>query len=296
MIDLVKSMQMFVAVVDKGSFAAAAEYLDTSTAAVSRYVSALESHLGARLLNRTTRRLSLTDSGHEFYSRAQLILADIADAEAVAGQQALQPKGLLRISAPVSYGIHELGRLLPGFRQQFPELQLDIDLSDRFVDLVNDGIDVAIRITRTLNPQLVARRIGRIDSIVCASPGYLAKHGTPTTPDELMSHETLGYSLLSSGDNLTFYDKNDVQVQVKIQPNVHASNGEILKALALADTGIIIQPSFIVKNDIEQGRLVPLITNWHMDEFYVYAVYLTRRHLSAKVRVFIDYLLENLSS
>ena len=144
MIDLVRSMQMFVAVVDKGSFASAAEYLDASTAAVSRYVSALESHLGVRLLNRTTRRLSLTDSGHEFYSRAQLILADIADAEAVAGQQALQPKGLLRISAPVSYGIHELGRLLPGFRQRFPELQLDIDLSDRFVDLVNDGIDVAM--------------------------------------------------------------------------------------------------------------------------------------------------------
>jgi DNA-binding transcriptional LysR family regulator len=291
-IDMTKSMQTFVAVVDQGSFASAAEYLNTSTAAVSRHISGLESHLGVRLLYRTTRRLSLTESGQEFYTRSLSILSDLAEAEAVVGQQDLQPKGLLRISAPLAYGIHEFGKLLPEFRLRYPELHLDIDLTDRFVDLVNDGIDVAIRISRSLNSQLVARKISRIDMIMCASPAYLDRKGIPHHPEDLVEHEILSYSLLSSGDNWSFTHKQGEKIEIRIQSKVHASNGDILKILALADGGIIIQPSFIVKKEIEHGSLIPILTDWSMDEFNVYAVYLSRKYLSAKVRSFIDFLVE----
>lgn len=179
MIDMMKAMQAFVAVIDKGNFVSAAEMLNTSTAAISRQISGLESHLGARLMHRTTRRLSLTDAGQEFYSRSQTILNDVAEAEAVVGEQVLQPKGTLRISAPLSYGIHRLGPLLTGFRKRYPELQLDIDLSDRVVDLANEGIDVALRISRSLTSQLIARKLHDIPMVVCASPTYLKQHAPP---------------------------------------------------------------------------------------------------------------------
>lgn len=293
MIDVMKAMQAFVAVVDSGSFVSAAEMLDTSTAAISRQVSGLEGHLGARLLNRTTRRISLTESGHEYYSRAQSILSDLAEAEAIVGQQAIQPKGLLRISAPLSYGIHELARLLPDFMRRYPDLKLDIDLSDRVVDLANDGIDVAIRISQSLTSQVVARKIMPIEMILCASPDYLARKGTPKTPEEIAEHETLSYSYLSTGDNWHFVDKNQTEVTVRIQSTVHASNGDLLTALGLSGNGIIIQPVFIVAKHIAEGKLVPLLPEWHMGEFYLYAVYLSRKHLSAKIRAFIDHLAEN---
>lgn len=292
MIDVMKAMQAFVAVVDSGSFVSAAEMLDTSTAAISRQVSGLESRLGARLLNRTTRRISLTESGHEYYSRAQSILSDLAEAEAIVGQQAIQPKGSLRISAPLSYGIHELARLLPDFMRRYPDLKLDIDLSDRVVDLANDGIDVAIRISQSLTSQVVARKIMPIEMILCASPDYLARKGTPKTPEEIAEHETLSYSYLSTGDNWHFVDKNQTEVTVRIQSTVHATNGDLLTALGLSGNGIIIQPTFIVAKHIAEGNLVPLLPDWHMGEFYLYAVYLSRKHLSAKIRAFIDYLAE----
>lgn len=292
MIDVMKAMQAFVAVVDSGNFVSAAEMLDTSTAAISRQVSGLESHLGARLLNRTTRRISLTESGHEYYSRAQSILSDLAEAEAIVGQQAIQPKGLLRVSAPLSYGIHELARLLPDFMQRYPDLRLDIDLSDRVVDLANDGIDVAIRISQALTSQVVARKIMPIEMILCASPDYLTRKGTPKSPEEITEHETLNYSYLSTGDNWHFIDKNQTEVTVRTQSTVHASNGDLLTALGLSGKGIIVQPAFIVAKHIANGQLVPLLPDWHMGNFYLYAVYLSRKHLSAKVRAFIDYLAE----
>ncbi|WP_316675238.1 LysR family transcriptional regulator [uncultured Tolumonas sp.] len=292
MIDVMKAMQAFVAVVDSGNFVSAAEMLDTSTAAISRQVSGLESHLGARLLNRTTRRISLTESGHEYYSRAQTILNDLAEAEAIVGQQAIQPKGVLRVSAPLSYGIHELARLLPDFMQRYPDLRLDIDLSDRVVDLANDGIDVAIRISQALTSQVVARKIMPIEMILCASPDYLAHKGTPKSPEEITEHETLNYSYLSTGDNWHFVDKNQTEVTVRTQSIVHASNGDLLTALGLSGKGIIVQPAFIVAKHIANGQLVPLLPDWHLGNFYLYVVYLSRKHLSAKVRAFIDYLAE----
>lgn len=290
--DLTKAMQVFVAVVEGGSFVSAAEKLSTSTAAVSRQISAAEADLGARLLNRTTRRLSLTEAGQVFYEHAQTILGDIAELQALVGQHTLQPTGLLRISAPLSFGIHELAKVLPGFRQRYPGLRLDVDLTDRLVDLVHDSTDVAVRIARTLGPNLIARKISPVPMIVCASPAYLARRGVPLVPEDLALHDTLGYSYLLTGDNWVFHHRDGQESVVRIQPAVHATNGDLLRALAVGGEGITVQPDFIVRDDLAAGRLVPLLNDWHMGEFYLYAVYLSRKHLSAKVRAFIDYLAE----
>lgn len=292
MIDITKAMQAFVAVVDKGNFVSAAEMLDTSTAAISRQISGLESHLGVRLLHRTTRRLSLTDIGQEFYSRSQSILSDIAEAESMAGQEVLQPKGMLRISAPHSYGIHELAPLLTVFRRQYPDLRLDIDLSDRVVDLANEGIDVALRISRALTSQLIARRLHEISMIVCATPAYLKQHGCPQSPDDLSEHAILNYSYLSTGENWAFTHQDGCEVSIRVHPTVQATNGELLTTLALDDAGIIVQPDFILAPYLARGELVPILPQWSMGRFYLYALYLSRKHLSAKVRAFIDFMAE----
>jgi len=290
--NLAYAMQVLVKVVDAGSFARAAEALDTSTAAVSRQIGALEAHLGARLLNRTTRRLSLTDAGAEFCERSRAILDEIAEAEAAAGHHAMQPVGLLRITAPLSFGVTQLSRLLPGFRQRHPKLRLDIGLTDRMVDLANEGVDVGLRIAHTLSDSLVARRIAPVSMVVCASPAYLKRRGAPRTPAELAQHETLSFSYLWSGDDWPFTDARGEVTRVRVLPAVHATNGDLLRELALAGGGIILQPSFIVGADLARGTLVPLLTDYRTLDLNLYAVYLSRRQLSSKVRLFIDYLVE----
>lgn len=285
-------MQVYVAVVEGGSFVQAAERFDTSTASVSRQVAALEEHLGARLLQRTTRRLSMSEPGRAFYERAQQILSDIAETEAVIGHESRQPTGLLRISVPLSYGLREFARILPEFRARYPGLRLDIHLSDRTVDLVNDSIDVAVRIGASPGLNLIARQISPVPIVVCASPAYLARRGFPQTPDDLTSHETLSYSLLATGDTWIFQDKNGTEHSVRIDPTVHANNGDLLRQLALAGGGIISQPLFIVADDLARGALVPLLQDWKISEPHVYAVYLSRKFLSPKVRVFIDFLVD----
>lgn len=291
MIDVLKAMQAFVAVVESGNFVSAAEQLDTSTAAMSRQVSGLETHLGARLLNRTTRRLSLTDAGQEYFSRAQSILSDLEEAEGVVGQEVVQPRGQLRISAPLSYGIQELAHILPEFQTKYPDLRLDIDLSDRVVDLANDGIDIALRISRELTGQVVARKIKEVPMIICASPDYLKQRGQPQNPEEIALHDTLSYTYLSTGDNwLLTCESTGKEVSVRIHPHVHATNGDFLTTLALAGQGIMIQPEFIVRKALAEGSLVRILPDWHLGTFHLYAVYLSRKYLPAKVRAFIDFL------
>ena len=288
--DLTYAMKVLVKVVDVGGFARAAEALDTSTAAVSRQISALEAHLGARLLNRSTRRLSLTDAGAEFCERSRLILDEIAEAEAAAGRQSLQPVGLLRVTAPLSFGVTQLSRLLPAFRAQHPQIRLDVDLTDRVVDLVNEGVDVGLRVAHELSGNLVARRLGPVSMVVCASPLYLKRRGVPRTPAELAQHDTLSFSYLWVGDDWPFTDAQGTPTKVRVQPDVHATNGDLLRELAVAGGGIIMQPSFIVGAELARGTLVPLLTDYRTLELSLFAVYLSRRQLSSKVRVFIDYL------
>lgn len=290
--DVVYGMRALLAVVDAGSFAAAAEILGTSTAAVSRQVAALEAHLGTRLMNRTTRRLSLTEAGAGFAERSRGILMDLAEAESLAGLHSAEPAGLLRVTAPLSFGIAHLSRLLPEFRRRYPKLKLDLDLSDRVVDLVNERVDVALRITREPGATLVARRLASVGMVLCASPAYLKRHGAPRTPEDLAHHQTLSFSYLWAGDDWTFEDAHGHLTTVRVNADVHATNGDVLRELAVAGEGIVLQPNFLVGMDVARGALVPLLTEWKTFELSLHAVYLSRKNLSLKVRAFIDYLVE----
>jgi DNA-binding transcriptional LysR family regulator len=289
--DMLKAMRVYIAVVETGSFVAAADRLDTSNAAISRHVAALEGHLGARLLNRTTRRLSMTDVGQEFFNRATAIFADVSEAEAIAGENATKPSGQLHISAPLSFGISKLAQWLPRFVTRYPDLKLDIDLSDRLVDLATDGIDVALRIGRhAASTNVISRRLGSIPVELCASPDYLKRLGTPTSPQDLSKHRTMSYSYLSTGDSWTLNNDQGCTETVRVRPSVHANNGDILRELAVQGYGIILQPTFIVEKDIAAGRLKRILVDWRIDDLNLYAIYLSRKFLSAKVRIFIDYL------
>lgn len=287
--DLFSSMRMYVAVVDGGSFASAADKLDISRAMVSKQIQKLEEHLGTRLLNRTTRRLSLTETGREFYERSTQIMNDVEEAEQVAGQMNRTPQGVLRVSIPLSYGQHRLATIIGDYTQAYPKVQLDISLSDRKVDLIEDGFDLAVRIGVMPQSDLIARKIGGVRSIVCASPTYIARHGAPHTPAELSSHACLGYTLTGSGADWRF-ETPDGPLVVPISGPIRADNGDIIRLAALSGAGILFQPHFIVGDDLAAGRLVQLLPEWQSAELGVYAVYPSRKHLSAKVRTFVDFL------
>ncbi len=292
--DVLSATRVFVQTVDSGSFARAARALDMSGAVVTRQVAALEAHLGARLLNRTTRRMSLTDAGEEFYGRARVILDQVAEAEAAASRGIQRPVGLLRVSAPLSYGISHLAPVLARFRQKHPQLQLDIDLSDRVVDLAHEGVDVALRIATRLAPGIVARRIAPLDVVVCAAPAYLQRRGLPREPGELADHETLSFSYLWAGDEWPFTGPDQRSEAVRVHPVVHSSNGDLLRELAIAGGGVILQPRFIVEQALRSGELVPILESYATFDLSLYAVYLSRQYLPSKVRVFIDFLVEDL--
>jgi DNA-binding transcriptional LysR family regulator len=290
LMDILHSMTVFVAVVEQGSLVRAAEGLGMSAAAVSRQIAALEDHLSARLLNRTTRQLSVTDIGQDYVVRARQILSDVGEAEATAGRGAAQATGVLKVSAPISFGVNRLSRWLPAFRAAHPLLRLDLDLTDRQIDLASEGVDVAVRIARKLStPHVIARRIGRVRQVVCAAPAYLDRHGRPQTPEDLVTHDTLCFSHLAGGDVWTFR-RDGAQTVVRLRPSFHASSGDMLCELAVGGAGIIYEPDFIVARHIESGCLEPLLTDWQSEDFGIHALYLSRRYLSAKVRLFIDAL------
>lgn len=293
--DLFASMRMYVAVVDGGSFAAAADKLDISRAMVSKQIQKLEEHLGTRLMNRTTRRLSLTETGREFYERSTQIMGDVEEAEQIAGRMTRVPQGVLRVTIPLSYGQHRLATVIADYTQAYPQVQLDISLSDRKVDLIDEGFDLAIRIGALPQSDLIARKLGGVRSIVCASPAYLAKHGAPETPADLAPHACLGYTLTGTGAEWRM-EGPDGPVAVSISGPIRADNGDIIRLAALGGAGIVFQPHFIVGDDIEAGRLVRLLPEWQSAELGVYAVYPSRKHLSAKVRTFVDFLVAALEA
>lgn len=292
--DIVGAMRVFVAVVETGSFAAAAARLDMSRAMASKQVAALEDHLGARLLNRTTRRLSLTESGATFHERSVQILADLAEAEQIAGRFAATPRGVLKITMPLAYGLHCLGAVLADYAARHPQVRLDVSLSDRKAELVEEGFDLAIRIGALPESGLVARRLGATRSIVCASPAYLARHGTPAAPEALARHACLGYTLASTGDEWRL-EGTSGRVAVRCAGPIRADNGDMLRLAALSGAGLILQPEFIVAGDLAAGRLVRVLPDWTSAELGIHALYPSRKHLSAKVRTFIDFVGERLA-
>ncbi len=293
--DTIDAMRVFVAVVERNGFSAAADALDLSTAAVTRQIAALEKRLSARLLNRTTRRVSPTSIGAMYYQRCVQLLAEFDALEASVGAQALQPSGRLRINAPVSYGIARLAQLLPGYSALYPQVELDLQLSDRLVDMVEEGFDLAIRITRQPAPSLIARRLAQARILLCAAPAYLARRGQPASPEALAEHDCLSYTYLAGGETWSLQGPQG-ETSVALQPRMRANNGEVLREAAIAGMGIISQPDFIVDQALADGRLVPVLPGWEAAPIGIHAVYTSRSHLAPKVRSFIDYLAQHLDN
>lgn len=282
------TLTAFVHTVECGGFTAAARRLGLSKSLVSRQVAQLETNLGARLLQRTTRRLSPTEVGQAYYQRAQRILADLADAAAEIGHLQAAPRGKLRISAPMSFGVLHLAPALPRFLAACPELELDLALSDRFVDLVEEGFDVAVRIGRLSDSTLVARRIAPIRRVVCASPAYLARCGTPQNPADLTEHACLSH--LDQGPAEWRFVVDGQQQTIKVNSRLRAGNGEALRILALAGLGLTYLPTFFVGDDLRSGTLVPVLSPYVPGDSALHGVYPHGRHLTAKVRAFLDFL------
>ncbi|HSI58152.1 MAG TPA: LysR family transcriptional regulator [Ideonella sp.] len=288
--DRLRAFEFFATVVSRGSFTRAADALDTSPANVTRYVNELESHLGTRLLNRSSRKLSLTESGEALYERCKGILEDVAEAEALASSSSLQPRGRLRLNAPLSFGILHLAPLWPRFMQAYPEVELDVALIDRVVDIVEEGYDLAVRISRTGSTSHAARKLASSRNIVCASPAYLRRRGRPKLPADLREHDCIGYTYAATADEWQLHDEAGASHTVKVSCVMHTNNGDTARAAALAGRGVIWQPSFLIGADLREGRLVPVLPGYRMPDIDVLAVYPSRRHLSAKVRVMVDFL------
>ena len=286
-------MQTFVAVVDAGSFIGAADPLGMSKAAVSRHVSDLENRLGVRLLQRTTRRLSLTDEGQAFYARSKDALALVDEAETEIRSRSSEASGVVRVNAPQTFGVLHLAPLWGGFMDANPRVSLEVTLSDRVVDVVDEGFDLAIRIATLPNNTLVSKKLASTRVMLCAAPAYLERVGTPSHPEDLALHQVIAYSYWAGRDEWTFTGPEGV-VSVKTRARLYANNGDTCLAAALSGQGIILQPSFLVAEDVRAGRLVELMPEYRSIELGIYAVYPTRKQLALKVRRLIDYLAEAL--
>lgn len=290
--DKFQEMASFVAVVEAGSFVGAAQATDLSKAAVSRHIAELEQRLGTRLLHRTTRRLSLTDDGQLFLARAKEILAALEETESEISSRSGEPSGLLRINAPLSFGVLHLAPLWGRFAQLYPKLSLDISLSDRVVDLVEEGYDLAVRITNLPNSQLVSRLLATTRVVLCASPQYLLRRGTPEHPRDLARHEVVSYSYFAGKDEWSFSAADGSAVAVRVHARIHANNGDTCRAAALNHQGIILQPDFIVADDLRSGDLVELMPAYRSATLGIHAVYPSRKHLPIKTRRLVDFLVE----
>jgi DNA-binding transcriptional LysR family regulator len=282
-------MKTFAAVVDAGSFVHAADALEMSKPAVSRHVAELEQRLGVRLLHRTTRKLSLTEEGRAFYGRCRTVLADVEVAEAEVTAKSIVINGLIKVNVPVSFGLAHLAPLWPDFMSRYPDVLLDVTLADRVVDLVEEGYDMSVRIARLPSSSLVSKKLASTRLKLCASPGYLRKHGKPKHPSELIGHTVLSYSLLATGDHWAF-DGPRGKVSVTVKPAMRTNSGDTCRTAALKNKGVILQPSFMVGDDLLSGALIELMPEYRSTEFGVYAIYPTRQYVSPKVRALIDFL------
>ena len=285
------ALKAFVTVVEAGSFNRAADLLEASAAAVSRRISGLESALGVKLLNRTTRNIDLTEAGKQFYSDVVNILESLEEAEEKLQSGRETIKGNLRIAAPLSFGVGRIAPILPVFMKRYPDLKVHLQLEDRFTDLVAEGIDVAIRIGSLKDSTLVATRLAPIPRIFCASPEYLAMRGEPKKPVELARHACLHYSLLSTREDWSFStgdEANDIEITGPLSTN----NGDVLKAAAIQGLGIAMLPTFIVQDALDDGRLKAILQDYCPKPFGLYAVRPSRHFTPVRVRALIEYLKE----
>ena len=283
------AMAVFAAVVEAGGFTAAARQLGLSKSAVSKRVARLEAELGARLMNRTTRRLALTEVGTEYYAACARVVREAEAAALAVSHLQAEPRGVLRVSAPMSFGQRHLGPALPAFLEAHPALRLDLDLNDRRVDLIAERHDMAIRIGRLRDSSLVARTLAPSRLVVCATPDYFARHGRPRRPQDLRAHRCLTYAYQETLDEWRFIGPRG-EVAVRVTGPYRANNGEVLLAALCAGVGIGRFPTFIVGDDLRAGRVESCLDDYGSEPAAIHAVYPSRRHVAPKVRACIDFL------
>ena len=294
--DRFHAITAFTRVVEAGSFARAADRLGVSVSAVSRQVAELEAHLNVRLLNRTTRRLSLTESGQAFFDRCVQLLADLEEAEVAVTSASIVPRGTLRLTCSATFGSRHLAPAIAAFATRHPQMRFDVELSERIVDIVEEGFDLAVRIGATGSQNLVARRIGATRILCCAAPSYLERHGEPREPEELAKHQCLTYEYSPNRNVWSFRDPRGGERSVRITGPVHSNNGRFLETLATHGAGISREPDFISGPDVRAGRLKAILQEFEPPPLPIYVVYPSRRHLSAKVRAFADFLAERFAT
>ena len=289
--DKLTSIKAFTKVVQHGGFAAAARELNLSRSAVSKYVIDLEQDLGVQLLVRTTRSAAPTENGQAYYERCVAILAELDEADRAVTQLAAEPRGLLRVNAPMSFGTLHLGRAVADFMEKYPQLQIQLILSDQQLDPVQEGFDVTLRIADLPSSSLIERKIAPARRVICAAPSYLAAHGTPQHPDDLRKHACLAYGHLATGNQWKLTGP-DGDHWISIPWTLCTNNAEVLRDAAVQGRGIALLPTFIAGADFQQGRLATILPGYQAPEISIYAIYPETRHLSLKVRVFIDFLVE----
>ncbi len=285
-----EDMRIFAEAVEAQSFTAAADRLGLSKQFVSKRIAALEKRLGARLLVRSTRRLRVTDLGLAYYERTQRILQEVDAAEQMVTSQTATPRGVLRLSAPMTFATMHLGSLLPAFMQRHPEVSVELELNDRAVDLIGEGYDMAVRIGTLADSSLIARRITAVQLITCASPDYLRQHGMPTAPEQLAGHACLIYGQTRQGE-WTFRIGERTR-KLSVSGPLRSNNGEMLRDAAIAGLGLVTLPDFIVAAALGEGRLVEVLQTFRPAGFTVHAVYPQHRQSSLLVRAFSDFLVE----
>lgn len=288
--DRLTSMAVFLRVVEKGGFSAVSEEFEISPTMVGKHVRALEERLGGRLLNRTTRSQSLTELGRIYYERCKQIIADVEAIESTATEMRAAPRGVLRVNAPTSFGSMQLVPAVGGYLDKYPDVQIDLTLSDRLVDLAEEGYDLAIRVGALADSGLVARKLAPFRLTICASPEYLKRHGKPKTPRDLPGHNCLAFT--SAQRNLWPFEGLSGRQTISIKGSLKINNGAALRMAALEGIGIIMQPEWLVTDDIAAGRLVRVLSRYEPASRPTHVVYLPDRRLSLKLRSFIDFLVE----
>ncbi len=284
-----EQIRSFVQLVDSGSATAAADVRGVAVSAISRRLKELEQRLGVQLLQRTTRKMTLTAEGRQYYERCVRILADLAEAEDDVASRGQALRGTLSIATPVSFGVDHLSPAISAFMHAHPQLTIKLDMNDRQIDLIEEGVDVAIRIGELKDSSLHAKKIARFCHVVCAAPSYFERHGVPKTPTDLECMDGLCYGNLVDPSMWRYKDGNRWG-EVRVKPKLVATNGEALREAAIAGLGVICEPSFIVHRALESGQLQPVLTNYQWYNMAVYAVYPPTRHLSSRARALIDFL------
>ncbi len=288
--DRILSMQVFAKSVEAGSFSAAADALNLSSQLVGKHVQALERHLGVRLLHRTTRRQHLTEAGEAFYERVKIILAEVEAAEGVAAQSLGTPRGRLRINAPVSFGVHALSRRLPEYLARHREVSVDLSLTNRAVDLIDEGFDVVFRVGELSDSGLIARRLAPYRLRLCAAPSYLAQHPPIAHPHDLARHECLGFSFTELRRRWHFQSPGGL-IDVEVSGRLMADSGEALLSAARAGMGVMLQPGELVQDDLASGRLVELLPDYPVPTRPLHLLHAPDRRMTPKLRSFIDFAL-----